>query len=110
MRAVYLLLAITGAVVPYTFYIPYFSDGPGMGQILETLFSNGLTGGFTADLTIASITFWVFVFHSGVKRPWLYVLLNLAVGLSCALPAFLFARSGGTGEGASRDLASRSGG
>ncbi len=99
MRAVYLLLAIAGAVVPYTFYIPYFSDGPGMGQVLETLFSNGLTGGFTADLTIASITFWVFVFRSRVKRPWLYVLLTLAIGLSCALPAFLFAREGRKSEG-----------
>ena len=94
MRPVYLLLAVTGAVLPYTFFVPYFSDSPGMGEILSTLFSNGLTGGFTADLAIASITFWVFVFHSGVRRPWLYVLLNLAVGLSCALPAFLFARSG----------------
>jgi hypothetical protein len=100
MRAIYLLLAVTGAVLPYTFYVPYFSDSPGMGEILSTLFSNGLTGGFTADLAIASITFWIFVFQSGVKRPWLYVLLNLAVGLSCALPAFLFARSGEKTTGA----------
>ncbi|HSM06729.1 MAG TPA: DUF2834 domain-containing protein [Longimicrobiales bacterium] len=93
MRAVSLLLAIAGAVVPYAFFIPYFSDGPGMGEVLETLFSNGLTGGFTADLAIASIAFWVFVFKSGVKWPWLYVALNLAIGLSCALPAFLWARA-----------------
>jgi hypothetical protein len=102
MRVVYLLLAAVGTVLPYTFFIPYFADSPGMGEILSTLFSNGLTGGFTADLAIASLTFWVFVFHSGVKRPWLYVLLNLAVGLSCALPAFLFARSGARGDGSPR--------
>ena len=48
------------------------------------------------DLTISVIAFWVYVFveanRSGMKHPWIYLLATLLVGLSFALPLFLYFR------------------
>lgn len=91
----YLLLALAGTVVPWIFFLEFFASFPAAGFI-PALFVNGAAGGFSSDLLISSATFWVVLFtesrRSGVSRPWLYVLLNLVVGLSCALPYWLWAR------------------
>ena len=93
MRTVYLALAILGTVVPYGFFITHFqTDGLGLGTFVQALFVNGAAGGFTSDILISSAVFWIWVFRSKARRPWLYVVLNLAIGLSCAFPAFLYAR------------------
>lgn len=95
MRAVYLTFAILGAIVPYYFFFAHFqSEGTAVGSFLSALFVNGATGGFTADLVISSLVFWIWLVRSEAKRPWLYVLLNLTIGLSCAFPAYLYAREG----------------
>jgi hypothetical protein len=95
MRALYLVLAIVGAIVPYVFFIGHFLEsGFHLSVFVGALFANGAVGGFTADLLITSLAFWVWLLHSGARRPWIYVLLNLTIGLSCAFPAYLYVRSG----------------
>jgi hypothetical protein len=89
-------------VVPYVFFLRFFAaEGPA-GNFVGALFANGAAGGFTADLLISSLVFWVFLWHesrrAGVARSWLYVLVNLTIGLSCALPLFLWAREGARQE------------
>ena len=48
------------------------------------------------DLMISVIVFWVYMFAEAnklqMKNPWLYVLATLLVGLSFALPLFLYFR------------------
>jgi hypothetical protein len=48
------------------------------------------------DLTISVIVFWVYAFLEAsrlqMKNPWIYVLATLLVGLSFALPLFLYFR------------------
>lgn len=93
---VFLLLAIVGAIAPYVFFVQFFqAEGLG-GDFLGALFVNGAAGGFAADVILSSLVFWVFLFReaprTGVARPWLYVLINLTIGLSCALPLFLWER------------------
>ena len=97
-RTIYLVLAIIGAVAPYVFFMRFFgAEGLG-GDFVGALFANGAAGGFTTDLLISSVVLWIFVFAEGrrvgVGRGWLYVLINLLIGLSCALPLFLWAREG----------------
>ena len=94
--ATYLTLAVLGAAAPYTFFVRFFAaEGLG-GDFIGALFANGAAGGFSADLLLASLVFWVFLFpeakRAGVGKPWLFVVLNLVIGLSCALPLFLWAR------------------
>ena len=92
MRTLYLVLAIVGAIVPYAFFIPFFAEyGVDLTGFVGALFANGAAGGFTADLLITSVVFWLFMFNREGPSPWPFVVLNLTIGLSCALPAYLWA-------------------
>lgn len=94
MKNLYLLLAIAGAIVPYLFFIQFFAaQGLNLFAFVAALFANGAAGGFTADLLISSLVFWLFMFGRQDRgpRPWLFIALNLTIGLSCALPAYLWA-------------------
>ncbi len=97
MKTLYLVLAIVGAVLPYVFFVQHFSsEGVSLRRFVSGLFANGAAGGFTADLLITSVVFWIFMFHQRSRdkgpRPILFIGLNLLIGLSCALPAYLYAR------------------
>lgn len=97
MRTLYLLLAIVGAVVPYGFFIQHFSsEGLALGSFVQAVFANPAAGGFAADLLITSFIFWIFMFQQQKRgkgpRPALFIVLNLLIGLSCAFPAYLYAR------------------
>ncbi|WP_133470077.1 DUF2834 domain-containing protein [Paraglaciecola marina] len=98
MRNVYLLLAILGGVIPYLYFFQFIqSEGLNIPLFVESLFVNGAAGGFSADLLISSFVFWLFMFkeskHSSNPKPFLFIAINLTVGLSCALPAYLYAKS-----------------
>jgi hypothetical protein len=93
MKNLYLTLAVIGAVVPYLFFFQFFGQvGIDLPAFIGALFVNGAAGGFTADLLITSFVFWVYMFNRREgPAPWLFVVLNLTIGLSCALPAYLYA-------------------
>jgi hypothetical protein len=97
-KRIYLLLAIGGAVVPYLFFIRHFADaGFAAGKFVGAVFANPAAGGFAADVLISSLVFWIFMIHrrgrgEGPKPLW-FVVINLTVGLSCALPAYLYANA-----------------
>ncbi|MFN3163684.1 MAG: DUF2834 domain-containing protein [Pseudohongiellaceae bacterium] len=96
VRSAYLLLAIVGAIMPYAFYIDFArAEGINLSAFLGSLFANGAVGGFTADLLISSLVFWIYMFNRRNQgpRPGWFILLNLTIGLSCALPAYLWAAS-----------------
>lgn len=94
--SMFLTLAIVGAIVPYFFFVKFFQAHGVGGDFIGALFVNGAAGGFAADVLLSSVVFWLFLFpeaaRSGVSRPWLYVVINLTIGLSCALPLFLWSR------------------
>ena len=95
IRTVYLVLAIIGAIVPYAFFIQHFgAAGFGLLDFTSALFANSATGGFTWDLVISSLVFWIAIFQrrrSGKgPNPAFFIFLNLVIGLSCALPAYLY--------------------
>tara|TARA_B110000285_G_C14745642_1_gene432832 strand:- start:98 stop:280 length:183 start_codon:yes stop_codon:yes gene_type:complete len=56
---------------------------------------NGVTGDFSPDLLISSFIFCLFIFQRrrdvNGPKPALFILLNLTIGLSYALPAYLYA-------------------
>lgn len=95
MRRVYLALTILGAVVPYAFFISHWTaEGFGFGVFVRGVTANAAAAGFTADLVISSLAFWLLLVQDEAERIWLFVGLNLAIGLSCAVPAYLFWREG----------------
>ena len=97
MRTLYLVLAIIGAIVPYVFIFQHFSrEGYALSAAVGALFANPAAGGFTADLLLTSAVFWIAMFHQRKAghgpNPALFIVLNLLIGLSCAFPAYLYAR------------------
>lgn len=91
MANIYLVLALIGAVVPYLFFVDWFStEGFDLAGFVAGAFANGSAGGFTADVLISSLVFWVWLISRKTPRLWLYVIVNLSIGLSCALPLYLW--------------------
>ena len=97
MKKLYLLLAVIGAIVPYFFFFQFFqAEGINISAFVSALFVNGAAGGFATDVLLSSFIFWLFMFkqvkESNGPKPYLFIVLNLAIGLSCALPAYLYAK------------------
>jgi hypothetical protein len=97
MKRFYLFAAVIGAIVPGVFFFQFIQvNGLDLPAFISALFVNGAAGGFSADLLISSFVFWGYMFQktkdNSAPRPWLFVALNLGIGLSCALPAYLYAR------------------
>jgi hypothetical protein len=91
MKNVYLVLTIVGTIVPYVFFIEHFSAaGFGIVALLASTFANGAASAFAADVLLSSVVFWVYLGSRKVPNRWIYMLLNVAVGLSCALPLYLY--------------------
>ena len=97
MQWLYLVGAILGAALPLSQLIPFLmAYGFDMPLFFRQLFQNHVSGFFGLDVIVSSFVLWLFVFSEGRRRGmsnlWLYVVCNLAVGVSLALPLFLFFR------------------
>jgi len=96
MKNLYLVLAIVGAIVPYVFYFQFIqTEGMNFPLFISSIFANNPARGFTADVLMATGVFWVFIFHRASQskgpKPALFFVLSWTIGLSCALPAYLYA-------------------
>ncbi len=103
MKKFYLVLAVVGAIVPMIFFARFFLGGGREVAVLEfvpALFVNGAAGGFAADLLISSFVFWGYMWNRRDRGPKMlpFVALNLCIGLSCALPAYLYAATASEGD------------
>ena len=96
MKTVYLVMTIIGVIIPCLFFFQFIQlNGVDLPAFISALFVNGAAGGFSADLFISSFVFWILMFQQQKMRngpkPCLFIVLNLGIGLSCALPAYLYA-------------------
>ncbi len=97
MKLLYLLAAILGAALPLSQLIPFLkTHGLDLTLFFTLLFSNSVSAFFGMDVIVTSIVLWVFLFSEGrrlgMRHLWLYVICNLVVGVSLALPLFLLFR------------------
>lgn len=99
MRQVYLIAAILGFVLTYAFFVPFLiENGFNLPLIFTQLNANRISIMAGVDILISSIVFWIWMFSEGrrlgIRHLWVFVVLNLTVGLSLALPLFLYVREG----------------
>lgn len=94
MRKLYAALAIPGFLLPMSQLVPFVrAQGLDLGAFLTLPFANPASTMFAFDLLVSCAVFWAFLYaQPHVPRRWVYVVLTLGVGLSFALPLFLFAR------------------
>ena len=96
-KNIFLVLAIIGFIVPYYFFLQLPGEnGFDLPLLIQPMFANNLLRGVAMDLMISVIVFWVFMFSEAnrlqMENSWLYLLATLLVGLSFALPLFLYFR------------------
>ena len=96
-KNIYLGLTVLGFMAPYFFFLQISpANGSELPALIQPMFANNLLRGVAMDLTVSVIVFWVYVFVEAnklrMKNPWLYLLATLLVGLSFALPLFLYFR------------------
>ena len=96
LRNIWLLLAIAGAVIPWYYLAGFLAANPlDIAGFLAASTVNDVGRGFVADLLISSLAFWVYMFsrRPDGPAPWPFIVINLFIGLSCALPAYLWIAS-----------------
>lgn len=96
------MLAIVGTLIPWLFFGSFFARaGADISLFVRSLFVNGAAGGFATDLLLSISIFWFWSFYdsrkNGVKGWWLVLPAASFVGLSLALPLYLYLREGAEG-------------
>lgn len=98
VRGLLLALAVLGLVLPWWFNLRYFAGGGGVAPdaFFGAAFANALTTAITLDVYLAALAFSIGVAldrDAGARR-WWAVPITFFVGLSFALPGYLWWRSG----------------
>jgi hypothetical protein len=88
---------IIGAAAPLWFFINHFNEqGFGLSLFLQLAFANKVSTGAVADLLISSFIFWVILGidanRLGAGRIAMLIAANCLIGLSLALPWYLYIR------------------
>ena len=99
MRALYLTLAVLGAALPLSQFVPFLLDhGLDLPLFFDQLFANRIAAFFGWDVIVSAFVVIAFVVTEGrrlsVQHWWVYILATLSVGVSLGLPLFLYAREG----------------
>lgn len=97
MKNVYLVLAILGTVVPWWFFGGFFAlNGFDVIGFLAALYVNGAAAGFSTDVLLSILVFWIWSFRDAkqlaIKQWWWVLPTGCTVGLSLALPLYLYWR------------------
>ena len=91
-------MAVVGTIVPWFFFARFFAaEGLNIPLFVQSLFVNGAAAGFVADVLLSAVVFLVWSYSDaqrvGVRRWWLVLPASFLVGLSLALPLYLYMRS-----------------
>ena len=97
MKTIYLVLCVVGVALPFWQFVPWVAaNGLHLPLFFEQLFSNRIGGFFGMDVLVSSLVLVVFMrvesARLGVRGRWWPVLALLTVGVSLALPLFLYLR------------------
>lgn len=94
MKRLYLVLAVIGFVVPYTFFATFLmANGLDLALMVEYLFANPISTFCAVDLIITAVVFLVWCRQEAQRVQmgywWGYLLATLLVGPSFSVPLFL---------------------
>ena len=96
MRIVYALLCVLGAALPLAAFFPWLAEhGLDVSLLILQAASTPVSAFGWADVAVSAIVFVAFAAAEGrrLRMPhWWISLLGLAVGVSLALPLFLWLR------------------
>lgn len=96
-RHFYLALCILGLLLPNSLFLPWAVEhGLSPRLFVRDLFANGVSGFFGLDVMLSAVVVCGFVITEGrrlgLRRRWLPIAAVALVGVSLALPLFLYQR------------------
>jgi hypothetical protein len=96
-KTIYLVLCLIGALLPYWQFVPWvFEHGMNLSLFVRELFVNHISAFFGMDVLVSAVVLVVFMrvesARLSIRQRWLPVLAVLFVGVSLALPLFLYMR------------------
>jgi uncharacterized membrane-anchored protein YitT (DUF2179 family) len=96
-KNVYLGFCVLGVVLPYWQFLPWVAqNGLNLPLFVQQLFANRIGAFFGMDVLVSAVALLVFVRfeNSRTRIPgrWLPLIAVLTVGVSLALPLFLYLR------------------
>ncbi len=96
-KNIYLFLCLLGAAIPYSQFVPWvMENGLHFGLLVRQLFANRISAFFGLDVLVSSAVLLVFMRVEGrllrMRHRWLPIIALCAVGVSLALPLFLYLR------------------
>jgi len=97
VKSLYLLLCVAGLALPYWQFIPWVAEhGLNLRLFVQQLFANRIGGFFGMDVLVSAVVLVIFMraesARVAVRGRWLPVVALLTVGVSLALPLFLYLR------------------
>jgi Terpene cyclase DEP1 len=96
-KTMYLILCLLGAVVPYTQFVPWLlQHGWDLRLFGQEMLANRIAAFFVLDVVMSAVVVIVFLRTEAralrIRRVWLIPIALLTVGVSLALPLFLYLR------------------
>jgi hypothetical protein len=96
-KTLYLVLCFAGLLLPYWQFIPWvLQHGLNLSLFVRELFANRIGAFFGMDVIVSAAALLVFAriesARLGIRRRWLVVVAVVTVGVSLALPLFLYLR------------------
>jgi len=101
VKWVYLALCVLGTVLPYWQFAPWIlQHGLNLKLLAQQLFANRVSAFFGMDVLVSAATLIMFLARegrrAGSRGRWAPFVALLAVGVSLALPLFLYMRESAT--------------
>jgi Terpene cyclase DEP1 len=102
-KMIYLALCFLGALLPYWQFVPWLAEhGMNVSLFVHELFANRISAFFGMDVLVSAVVLIAFMRLESaqlvIPRRWLPVLALITVGVSLALPMFLYMRELRMGE------------
>jgi hypothetical protein len=96
-KTLYLVLCLVGLLLPYSQFVPWvLQHGLNLPLFARELFANRIAAFFGMDVIVSAVALLVFTriesARLGIRKRWLVVIAVLTVGVSLALPLFLYLR------------------
>ncbi|MGB3366664.1 MAG: DUF2834 domain-containing protein [Acidaminobacteraceae bacterium] len=97
IKKVHLLLLIIGAAVPLNYFVQFIVEyGFDLRMVFDQIHSSNILKFVASSVLLSSVTFLYFMYIESKKHKiytwWICVIAIFTVGLSLALPLFLYIR------------------
>ena len=97
LRHLYLLFCVVGLALPYWQFVPWVMEhGLNLRLLFHDLFANRISGFFGLDVIVSAVVFGGFACTEAgrlkMRNVWLPFVALFLVGVSLALPLFLYLR------------------